>query len=141
MTGPARRLADPGGSGHRSTDRTGRYGDRVIDRPATSTPAGPPPPTDVAELRRECERLRRELERTRELQAAAQDSAVHWRAQALRSWVDAGSGTTDRRELLQARERAEHLAEELDRTRSTLSWRVTAPLRRVRRLRPTPPAA
>lgn len=66
---------------------------------------------------------------------AALESALRWRDKAVRSWADgsvdpaAGPG-----ELRALRRYADDLAAQLAQHQQTLSWRVTAPLRRVRRL-------
>lgn len=109
------------------------------DRPVTSA-AGQDAPADAASLLRECQSLRQELETARAREAAALASAVHWRTMAVRRWALAGAGTADRREVVVLRERSDHLEAELERTHATVSWRLTAPLRRVRGLRAQRPA-
>lgn len=68
---------------------------------------------------------------------AALASALRWKERAVSSWADnSGGAAADRAELVDLREHAHELAVELGAIRQTLSWRVTAPLRGVRRLRP-----
>jgi FkbM family methyltransferase len=55
--------------------------------------------------------------------------ATHWRTVALRGWADA---LDERRR--QSNPDAVHLRQELEAMRQTVSWRVTRPLRRARRL-------
>jgi hypothetical protein len=76
----------------------------------------------------------RMIEAARQQQAQALESALRWREKAVRSWADNSTGgVADREELLQLREHADDLAKQLELLQETLSWRVTAPLRRVRR--------
>lgn len=68
---------------------------------------------------------------------AALASALRWKERAVASWADNSRGAAaDRAELVDLREHAHELSTELDAIQQTLSWRVTAPLRGVRRLRP-----
>lgn len=78
-----------------------------------------------------------ELDRARRRADAATESALRWKERAVGSWADSSRGTIgDRAELVNLRDHAHLLAVELDAVRQTFSWRVTAPLRTVRRLRP-----
>lgn len=62
---------------------------------------------------------------------------LHWRAEALTRWAQgtAGVESASAAELVETRRMVEHLRAELDATHATVSWRVTAPLRAVRRRR------
>ncbi len=78
-----------------------------------------------------------ELDHDRHRAEAALASALRWKERALASWADNSRGAAaDRAELVDLREHAHELSTELTAIRHTLSWRVTAPLRAVRRLRP-----
>lgn len=67
----------------------------------------------------------------------ATSSAVRWRHRAVDAWANASIGSgAEREELIFLREHAHSLFTELNATHKTLSWRVTAPLRKVRRLTP-----
>jgi hypothetical protein len=70
-------------------------------------------------------------------EAAAVESALLWKQKAIQSWADTSTGDSTDRAL---RDRADDLARQLDRVQATLSWRITAPLRSVRRLRSAGPA-
>jgi FkbM family methyltransferase len=80
-----------------------------------------------------------ERELTRKLATATHDAdvwrteAASWRARALANW----SESITRQNQLEAQ--IAHLSREVDSLRHTLSWRVTAPLRAVRRRMPTAP--
>ncbi len=133
------------------------HADRLRDR--LSTPANPLDQfvavdlhvreQELAEARAELDRAREELDRTAaeldrareelehtqaELQATQQD-LIRWRGSVLTRWTEAADGGA----AVEGRPNHEviHLRQELAATRSTLSWRVTAPLRAVqsRRLR------
>lgn len=76
------------------------------------------------------------LAAARRREALAVESALRWREKAVQSWADNSTGgVTGRKELLQLRAHADDLANQLRLLQQTLSWRVTAPLRGVRRLR------
>lgn len=78
-----------------------------------------------------------ELDHSRHRADAALASALRWKERAVASWADSSRGAAaDRAELVDLREHAHELSSELAAIRHTLSWRVTAPLRGVRRLRP-----
>lgn len=79
--------------------------------------------------------VRAELDDLRRVQAATTDELVRWRGLALGRWAEAVTGGGPAAGV--AGHEAARLRAELDATRSTLSWRVTAPLRMVqeRRLR------
>lgn len=78
-----------------------------------------------------------ELGRSHREADAALVSALRWKERAVSSWADNSRGAAaDRAELVDLRGHAHELAAELGAIRHTLSWRVTAPLRGVRRLRP-----
>lgn len=77
------------------------------------------------------------LRESRRREAAAIESALRWKERAVAAWADSSRGAAaDRAELVDLRGHAHELAAELGAIRHTLSWRVTAPLRGVRRLRP-----
>ncbi len=79
------------------------------------------------------------LDRARQREALALESALRWREKAVQSWADHSMiGQADREELIELREHADRLAREIAMLHRTLSWRVTAPLRNVRRLRRAP---
>lgn len=81
--------------------------------------------TDADRQRRETiDRQQRELDRS-------VAETVRWRTAALTRWAESATRRTDGGAAEAAR--AAHLEAELDATRRTLSWRVTAPLRAVRR--------
>ena len=87
----------------------------------------------TAALRRAADELDRADRRAEQALA----SALRWKERAVASWADtSGGAAADRAELVDLREHAHELSVELDAIRRTLSWRVTAPLRGVRRLRP-----
>lgn len=78
-----------------------------------------------------------ELDRSRQQAEAALASALRWKERSVASWADNSRGAAaDRAELVDLREHAHELSTELDAMQRTLSWRVTAPLRGVRRLKP-----
>lgn len=78
-----------------------------------------------------------ELDLARQQADAALASALRWKERAVASWADNSRGAAaDRAELVDLREHAHELSTQLDAMLQTLSWRVTAPLRGVRRLRP-----
>jgi hypothetical protein len=62
------------------------------------------------------------------------EDVVRWRAAALTRWTDALAVSVPTGPGQSAE--AEHLRQELAAIRATLSWRVTRPLRAVRRIRP-----
>lgn len=69
-------------------------------------------------------------------EARAVESAVRWREKAVQSWADASvGGIGGDQNLRQLREHADDLARQLRLLQQTVSWRVTAPLRTVRRFR------
>ena len=74
----------------------------------------------------------RELE-TRELAISLTDEVVRWRSAALTRWAEAVSKTSRSAEDQRL---ISSLRTELDSTHRTISWRVTAPLRTVRKLFP-----
>lgn len=77
------------------------------------------------------------LRDSRRRETAAISSALRWKERAVSAWADSSRGAAaDRAELVDLRRHAHELATELAAIRKTLSWRVTAPLRGVRRLRP-----
>ncbi|MET0965043.1 MAG: FkbM family methyltransferase [Nakamurella sp.] len=85
-------------------------------------------------LEQERDRLEDELVHTRGQEAQAMASAVRWRQKAVHAWAQASTGSTaSSADLLAARARAYALAAELDAIKQTVSWRLTAPLRSVRR--------
>ena len=76
------------------------------------------------------------IEDARQRESRALESALRWRAKAVQSWADNSTrGVADRAELLKLREHADDLLNQLGLLQQTVSWRVTAPLRSVRRLR------
>lgn len=78
-----------------------------------------------------------EMGRSRRQADAALVSALRWKERAVSAWADGSRGAAaDRAELVDLRGHAHELSVELGAIRRTLSWRVTAPLRGVRRLRP-----
>ena len=92
-------------------------------------------------LREERDRLEDELIQARGQEAQALASAVRWRQKAVYAWSQASTGpNASQAELSSAREDALALARELGAMKRTLSWRVTAPLRSVRRSSPRPNA-
>lgn len=85
-------------------------------------------------LQQERDRLEDELVQARGHEAQAMASAVRWRQKAVHAWAQASTGSTaSSEELLAARAQAHALAVELGAIKQTVSWRVTAPLRSVRR--------
>ena len=74
----------------------------------------------------------RELE-TRELTSSLTDEVVRWRSAALTRWAEAVSKTSQSSE---DRAMISTLRAELTSTHSTISWRVTSPLRTFRKLFP-----
>ncbi len=81
-------------------------------------------------------RAAEQVEAARRAEAQALESALRWREKAVQSWADNSTGgIAAREELRQLREHADDLANHVTRLQRTVSWRVTAPLRRVRRLR------
>lgn len=77
------------------------------------------------------------LREARRREAAALESALRWKQKAVQSWADNSTGEPIDPAL---RERADDLARQLELLQETLSWRITAPLRSVRRLRSAGPA-
>jgi FkbM family methyltransferase len=90
------------------------------------------PACPLDEFDTDADRQRRDTieQQQRELDASFAET-VRWRTAALTRWAEASVAVTDRSAHEAAR--AAHLEAELAATRSTLSWRVTAPLRAVRR--------
>lgn len=97
---------------------------------------------DVVVARRERDSLRAELASCREdrdrMRLALLDAELVLSAGGLDgtgAFVEASTGdqTPDRQRLFVAERRAAEMARELDATRRTISWRVTAPLRVVRK--------
>jgi hypothetical protein len=85
-------------------------------------------------LQQERDRLEDELVQARGQEAQAMASAVRWRQKAVHAWAQASTGSTaSSEELLAVRAHAHALAAELGAMKQTVSWRVTAPLRSVRR--------
>jgi hypothetical protein len=74
---------------------------------------------ELAAARAECAQLRNEL-------IEVSESVVRWRAAALSAWNERGQSVE-----------SGHVQRELEAMRSTVSWRVTKPLRVVRTLLPT----
>ncbi len=71
---------------------------------------------------------------------AAVASALRWREKAVAAWANSSvASQADLSELLFLREHAHSLFTELGAMRKTVSWRVTAPLRQVRRAVPKRP--
>ena len=88
-------------------------------------------------LQQERDRLEDELVQARGQEAQALASAIRWRQKAVHSWAQASAGSTaSSEELLAARAEAYALAIELGAIKKTVSWRVTAPLRSIRRVVP-----
>lgn len=91
----------------------------------------------VPALLEERDRLEDELVQARGHEAQALASALRWRQKAVEAWANSSAATdANMSELLFLREHAHSLFTELGAMRNTVSWRVTAPLRRVRRLTP-----
>ncbi len=91
---------------------------------------------------REREALQQEAAAARAAQDAAVASVLRWREKAMVAWAGSSVGSqADMTELLFLREHAHSLFTELGAMRRTLSWRVTAPLRQVRRVVPRRPGA
>lgn len=64
------------------------------------------------------------------------DDLVRWRGAALQRWAEGPNAlAAERAAARDARNAASHAQEELDRTRSTLSWRLTRPLRALQTMR------
>ncbi len=98
--------------------------------------AGEVPPA-AGELVSALRRAADEVGRSHRQADAALVSALRWKERAVAAWADGSRGAAaDRAELVDLRGHAHELAVELGAIRQTLSWRVTAPLRGVRRLRP-----
>ena len=85
-------------------------------------------PVNEHEAHARSERLRLECERQRDLVAQLSADLVMWRGQVLERWTEACA-------LMRSQSTVDQSAaqRELDAMRSTLSWRVTRPLRAVRR--------
>ncbi len=93
-------------------------------------------------LAKERELLQQEADAARAAQDAAVASVLRWREKAMVAWAGSSVGSqADMTELLFLREHAHSLFTELGAMRRTLSWRVTAPLRQVRRVVPRRPSA
>ncbi|MET3806930.1 FkbM family methyltransferase [Nakamurella sp. UYEF19] len=72
-----------------------------------------------------------ELAAVREKKALA--SALAWRTRAVGAWADStGASATSAEEVQSLRKRADDLDDEMTAMKSTLSWRITGPLRAVR---------
>ena len=94
-------------------------------------------PLDDADLAAALRRAADELDHCRRQAEAALASALRWKERAVASWADTSRGAAaDRAELVELREHAHELSTQLGAIQRTLSWRVTAPLRGARRLRP-----
>lgn len=77
------------------------------------------------------------LDAARSREDQALKTALRWRERAVQTWADSSTGGFgDRDELLRLRGHAHELARGLEATQRTVSWRMTAPLRVVRRLFP-----
>lgn len=86
-----------------------------------------------AEFADERGRLTGELAQAREQERRAIESALLWRRKAIGAWAQAtGPSRAEMEELIFLREHAHAMFTELTALRRTVSWRVTAPLRRVR---------
>lgn len=122
--------------GSASDDRDAGALRALADRVETgNTTAGAAPP--AAEVAGALRRAATDLEQTRRQAEAALASALRWKERAVASWADSSRGAAaDRAELVDLREHAHELSTEIAAIQRTLSWRVTAPLRGVRRLRP-----
>lgn len=93
---------------------------------------------DLAVLRQERASLRAELAATREerdkMRLALLDAELVLSAGGAEVGFEAtGDLTPERQRLFEAERRAAEMARELDATHRTVSWRVTAPLRAVRK--------
>lgn len=86
---------------------------------SAATPMASDPADEIAALRAAREEL---------LAAVA-----HWRARALEGWASAATAPTPGTDLAAARAQAEHWHAEVLAMQRTLSWRITRPLRAVRR--------
>ncbi|GIG36077.1 FkbM family methyltransferase [Cellulomonas pakistanensis] len=90
--------------------------------------------TDLDRQRREqIDRQQRALEDAEQLVERTRAETVRWRTTALTRWAAAAAPVVTSHVDPAAAARAAHLEQELDATRRTLSWRITAPLRAVRR--------
>lgn len=90
-----------------------------------------------AELSASLRRAADSLEQAGREAEQALASALRWKERAVASWADNSRGAAaDRAELVDLRDHAHALSTELDAIKRTLSWRLTAPLRGARRLRP-----
>lgn len=88
------------------------------------------------------EGLEQQMNATRAAQDAAVASALRWREKAVAAWATSSvASQADLSELVFLREHAHSLFTELGAMRKTVSWRVTAPLRQVRRVVPQRPSA
>jgi hypothetical protein len=95
------------------------------------------PALSDAEVSGALRRAADEVDRAHQRAEAALASALRWKERAVASWADGSRGAAaDRAELVDLRTHAHELATELEALQQTLSWRLTAPLRGVRRLRP-----
>jgi FkbM family methyltransferase len=90
---------------------------------------------ELANCRAELAGCRAELEEAQEQQAAARDAAVAWRSRAVGAWAAraADGNVVAGAELDQLRRQVDAVNGELAAMRATVSWRVTGPLRTVRR--------
>lgn len=77
------------------------------------------------------------LRASRRREESALQSALRWKQKAVQSWSDGSTGDATN---LALRDRADDLARQLALVQQTLSWRITAPLRTVRRLRSAGPS-
>lgn len=81
--------------------------------------------------------VRPQLDDSLRREGAAVGAAVRWRRVAVDGWASSSAvSSADREELLFLREHAHALFTELNAVQRTVSWRVTRPLRTVRRLTP-----
>ncbi len=90
---------------------------------------------DRGRIYRRAEELTHEIEAIRDRERAALASAVAWRTKATAAWTvnAAANEITTNAEVDRLRAAAAGLTHELAATRATLSWRITRPLRAVRR--------
>jgi hypothetical protein len=87
-------------------------------------------------LREERDELSAALERARAREARAVETALHWRARAVDAWADSAARVDADTNISALRRDNLLLIDELDKIRRTASWRVTAPLRGLRRFSP-----
>jgi FkbM family methyltransferase len=91
--------------------------------------------TDRGRIYRRAEELTHEIDATRDRERAALASAVAWRTKATAAWTTnaAANGLATSAEVDRLRAATAGLTNELAAIRATLSWRITRPLRAVRR--------